>query len=342
MKTAIIMHGNLRTFLMPLRENQNDRISERFKRHIVAPNGADVFIFTDTSDFFYDGVQYYPSSRKIEILNGDACRLYNKVDFIESDKARGIIKNQLEGLLGHQIKALHIEGPYDPKTDPKYQFLHDANAVGSSPSLLIHQWRKLKLCYEMFKDYEKASGSSYDMIVKWRFDVFVPDATLWLGGYDLNNVDAYIAGGECPIVYDWYAFGKRHALEQYMYLYDKLGFLFHEGKAFMCQCKRCNRRSHYGAKDDSPCRLCGQNDMDRYEITMAPEYHLFRLFQEKGIRVRGSGYPAYPYRYGPPDVKKPIDEIIKSLGIGDVTVVNHTASRDSSVTKYEENGNASI
>lgn len=317
---------------MPLRENGGDCIAQRFLRHVVKPNNADVFIWTDTNDFYFNGVQYYPEDRKIEILNNDSCRIYDKVAFIKKEEAKEIIERELRSLLGENLKALMVEFPYDPKIDPRYKFLHDANVIGSSPSLLIHQWRKLKLAYEMLT----ASGVPYDVIMKWRFDIFIPDGPLAMGNYDFHNVDMYIAGGEPPIVYDWYAFGKKHAIEEYMNLYDNLGCFLSEGRAFMCECKRCNGRSHYGPQDNKPCSRCGHPDLHRYEITLAPEYHLFRLHQIKGLRTRGSGYGAHPYRYNDPGTRKPINDVIKNLGVGPVTLVNHTASRDSSVTKYGE------
>lgn len=334
MKTAIIFHGNLRTFSMPLRECPGEQIATRFKKHLVAPNDADVFVFTDTNDFFHDGVQYYPADRKIEILNDDSCRIHKNVDFIEHDRAHDIVKNKLQDLLRHHLKVLHIEPPYDPKTDSRYSQLYEANVIGSSPSLLIHQWRKLKLCYEMFKEYASSTQTQYDILIKWRFDIFIPDHPLQISNYDFNNTDIYTAGGEFPIIYDWYAFGKQCAIEEYMYLYDKLGCFLHEGRAYMFDCKHCKMRSHYGAKDNRPCQRCGNNDMNCYEITLAPEYHLFRLL--KDLKIRESRYGAYPYRYRTPDIRTPINEVIKALGVKNVTVVNHTASRDSGTTKYED------
>jgi hypothetical protein len=111
MKIGIVLHGNLRTFLMPFRENPGLRICDQFVNDIVRPNNADVFAFTDTKDFFYDGVQYHSAAtRRIELQNGNAFRLYDKVDFIDPEKARGIIDAQVRKAVGPALKALHITG----------------------------------------------------------------------------------------------------------------------------------------------------------------------------------------------------------------------------------------
>lgn len=319
---------------MPLRDDLSSRPCDRFMRDLVLPNQADVFIYTDTSDFYYNGVQYYPATRRVEILNNNSFRLHDKIDFIETEKARGIIEAQIRTIVGGNLKSLVVESPYDPAIDPKFKQLHDANVAGSSPNLLIHQWRKLKLAYALMLDFERSTNSTYETTMKWRFDMHSPGSPLVIKSYNYGNTDVYIAGGETPIVYDWYAFGKRRGVEVFMNLYDRLGSMLHEGRVYMAECSRCHIRSHWGAKDDRPCRVCKKTDTLGYcEITLAPEYHLFRLFRDAGIRVSPSGYAASPYRYKDHNDSRSVDDIMRS--IGNATLVNYTPTNDVGVKEYK-------
>lgn len=104
MKTAIIIAGNLRTFMMPTREDSNIRICDLFVENILNNNNLDIFVYTDTNDFYHNGVQYYSNNNKIEILNNDSFRIYNKIDFIENNKAKDIIEKELLLLFGNNLK----------------------------------------------------------------------------------------------------------------------------------------------------------------------------------------------------------------------------------------------
>ncbi len=321
MKTAIILSGNLRTFLMPTRENPNSRVCDDFIKNIVKPNNADVFAFTDTSDFFYNGTQYYATDRRIEILNNDAFRLYKKVDFIDNATSRNIIQTQLK-MLGSHLKSLQIEDPFTASNDPKFSLLSDAKVGGSSPTLLIHQFRKLKLAYNALRDYENANNFKYDLVIKWRFDISSPNK-LVVSTYNYNDVDAYVAGDRSPIIYDWHAFGKRQAMEC-LNLYDHLGKYLPEGKVHFCD--KCR---YYGRAMNT----CNCNAYS--EITLAPEYHLFRVFRENGVRLANSGYSATPYRYQDTSVNTPIDQVMNNLNI-DATLINYVPTSEIGKQTYHK------
>lgn len=326
MKTAIILHGNLRTFFMPLRESAG-RLCDSFMKNIVIPNNADVFIFTDTNDFYHNGVQYYATDRRIEILNDNAYRLYHKVDFISNDQARHIINEEINAL-GPNIKAINVEDPFDATTDPKFKILNDANVKGSSPELLIHQFRKLKLCYEMIKTYEQENNFKYELLVKWRPDISAPNyGELKFHEYDYVNNDIYVAGNHSPIIYDWHAFGRPRPMDYCLSLYDRLGNYLHEGLVFICD--KCR---YYG--EHNVCQMCGKIDY-MSEITLAPEYHLFRIYKENNIKIRNSGYDAYPYRYKNTNVNTPIDEVMNELNIN-ATLVTYSTGIDIKKTLYKE------
>jgi hypothetical protein len=52
MKTAVLLHGNMRTFLMPIREASEIRVCDTLVNNIINKKDVDVFVSTDTSDFF--------------------------------------------------------------------------------------------------------------------------------------------------------------------------------------------------------------------------------------------------------------------------------------------------
>jgi hypothetical protein len=68
MKVVYTLSGNLRTFLMPMREDNRIRLCDFLLNNVIIPNNADVFIYTDSNDFYYNGVHYFEKSKKIEIL----------------------------------------------------------------------------------------------------------------------------------------------------------------------------------------------------------------------------------------------------------------------------------
>lgn len=326
MRTAIVIHGNLRTFLMPLR-GQHTRVCDQFVRDVVSPNNADVFAFTDTSDFYYEGTQYYSSDRKVEILNNNAFRLAEKVDFMDPPHARRIIEGQLSSIIPG-LKALEIEDPFDVAADPKFQALKDTPHRGCTPSLLVHQWRKARLAYTLME----ASGE-YDRIIKWRFDLCTPGSPLSMTAFDFESADIYVPGLHRPIIYDWNAFGTRQAMGLYMTLYDRLADLAEtKDKVFMGDCRRCGRRVYHGRKDES--RSCCNEALAHYEITIASEYHLLKFLEEKGMRVKQSGYAGCPYRYRDVSDNTPIDEVMRRLGAKDITLVNYTGSKDVGISRY--------
>jgi hypothetical protein len=324
MKVAIVIHGNLRTFLMPTRENPSIRICDSFVNNIVLPNNADVFAFTDTNDFYYNDTQYYATDRQIEILNNNAYRLHNKVDFINSDSAKQIINDQLNSLIGSNLKSVHIEPPFDATTDPKFSLLQNANVKGSSPSLLVHQFRKLKLAYEMVKEYEKQNGFSYDLIVKWRFDILNPGGgILNFSNYDYGNTDVYVAGVHSPVIYDWHAFGKPQFMHYCFSIYDYLGNFLNEGRIHLCD--KCRI---YGNHINCSCNRAS-------EITLAPEYHYFKVYQMNNVRIANSGYNAYPYRYKDTNISTPLVDVMNSLNI-DAKVLTYTTGIETSVEEFKK------
>lgn len=321
MKSAVVISGNLRTFLMPTRDNSNVSLYDLFIRDIVVPNNLDVFIYTDTNDFYFNDIQYYSTS-SIEILNNDVFRLHDKIEFITNDLARKIITEQLQI---PNTKSIIIENPYNPKEDSKFNLLNNANVDGSSPILLIHQFRKLKAVYNLVKEYEVKHNFHYDVIVKWRFDIS-NHGKFDLNNYDYSDCDVYVAGDHSPVIYDWHMFGKRTAMDKALSLYNSLGSYLEEGRVYCCD--KCRK---YGLIKNN----CNCGDHFAFEITLAPEYHYFRLFRDNNIRIKNSGYPACPYRYKGIDMNQnSIDNIIKANNIP--SVISYSSGNKVSEKSYED------
>lgn len=307
MKIAIVLCGNLRTFLMPTREEPNLRLCDKFLKDIVQKNNADIFVLTDTNDFYYNNVQYFPDNRRIEILNNYTYRLHNKIDFIDHLSAQNLIIDQLE-IFGDNLKFLHIEEPYDASQDELVKNLKIHDIKGNNPVMLVQQLRKIKLTYELLKRYEKEQEFKYDFILKWRFDNSV-NGELDLMSYDYINNDIYVPGVHSPVIYDWFAFGKRNSMDVYLSLYDKIGTFIPDGRMYICsKCSYSGDNSH----------MCPNGEL--YEITLSMEYHLFKAFQQDKIKICNARYASCPYRYN--NNTETIDEVMKKLNV-DATLVTY-------------------
>lgn len=288
MKTAIILSGNLRTFLMPIR-GRSIRICDLFMQHIVLKNNADVFAFTDTSDFFYDKSIYHTTDpyevKPLEERSGA-----EQLRFVDNDVARNIITREIK-IIGDNLKYFHVEDPFDITTDPKFDLINTAALTmgGCFPKQMIHQFRKVKHAYHAMKEYETLHNIKYDILVKWRFDNLAK-GDLDLQSYDFINTDVYVPGMYAPLVYDWHSFGPPKGMDYCLSLYDILGKFIPEGIAY--QCRQCQS---YG-NTPSCCPVHGSYSSD---ITLAPEYHLFRTLKDNNIRVNSanSTHHGCPHRY---------------------------------------------
>lgn len=294
MRIAIVVSGNLRTFFMPYGKL---RLCDEFLTNIVEQNSADLFFVTDTNDFYLNGSQYF-SNNKIEILNNYTYRLHNKIEFITSDEAKKLIFKELK-IFYPYLKSLMVEDPYCAEQDPKIEKLRSANVSGNNPILVIQQLRKMYLGYQLLKSYEQKNSFCYDVILRWRFDNTI-NGPLKLNLYEPSNI--VVPGVHSPIIYDWFAYGGRKAMDVYLSLYERVGDFLDEGKIFICS--EC---SYYGA-DNHHCE-----GGELHEITLSVEYHLFRAFQEHNIKPHNTTYQSCPYRYN--SLNMPFDEFVKKNNI---------------------------
>jgi hypothetical protein len=319
MRSAVVVSGNLRTFLMPI---DGQSLAQLFVQHIVEPNNADVFMFTDTNDFYLDGVQYFATDRRIEVLNKDASRLHDKIDFVDSSVARDLITARLQSICPN-LKRLSVEDPFDARTDPKFDRLESANIKGNNPALLIHQARKTKLAYELLKQHELDTKAKYDVVLRWRFDNTV-SGHFDFASYDFTHHDLYVPGIHSPVIYDWFALGTRAAIDKCLSLYDAIGLFLDDGRMYICsKCK------YHGSDSQHKC----MHDSEVFEITLSVEYHLFRIFQAHGIRLCNARYQSCPYRYRKPGTS--FDALMERLNL-DATVVRYTPGVEVHETRYQK------
>jgi len=324
MRIAIVICGNLRTFLMPTRENDKLRLCDSFVKNIVSNNNADVFAYTDTNDFYFDNTQYFGTERKIEILNNDTSRLHNNIDFINNNAARNIIFEQVKLSIGDNLMYLTVEDPFDATTDAKFQQLKNIGATGNNPILLLQQVRKMKLAYEQLKKYEDENNFKYDIILKWRFDNEI-NGLLNLKEYDYIENDIYVPGVHSPIIYDWFAHGNRNAMDFYLSLYDFIGNFLNEGRVYACDhCDFCGDINQH----------VSSHQKTLFEITLSVEYHLFRVLKINNIKLSNTKYSSGPYRYRN-EYGIHIDSIMKNLNI-DATVVSYCPGIDINMKQYKK------
>lgn len=323
MRVAIVISGNLRTFFMPTREDLSSRLSDVFLRNIVAQNNADVFAFASTNDFFFEGIQHFTTDNKIEVSNNDTNRLLENIKFISGMEAKELITEQLISLLGNNLKALEIEKSFDVSTDPRLS-LKGIKTTGNNLSFAIQQVRRLNLAYNLLQKYENDNNIKYDVILKWRFDNSI-NGPLYIDKHNFEQTDIYVPGIHSPIIYDWFAYGTRAAMDHCLSLYDFFGTELCNGRIFICsKCK------HYGG-DDHSC----QADSQLYDISLSVEHHLFRVFADKNIRLSNSAYSSSPYRYKTSNDNTPINDYMNKLNIN-ATVINHGPGNEISETEYSK------
>ena len=293
MKTAVILHGNLRTFFMPLREDRGLRVCDLILSNVVKPNNADLFLVTDVTDFYHGGMQYCSPGHALQSRN------YHAVGIMEPGEARLILSAELGSFFGDLVKEMSIIDPINIAEDPKFILLSEASALstkthkaGCIPEGLVNQYYKIKLAYDSLRRHEEAYSVRYDLVFRGRFDIMYGRSPLNLNLFDYSSNDVYVPGpgGSVPLIYDWSAFGTRRAMDLALRLYDQLGFTL-SNRIYRCECKGCGRVVVGGME-----KCCGE--MEYEEMSLSSEYHLYRLFRDNGVRYAlASGCSAAPYRY---------------------------------------------
>lgn len=300
MRIAAVIHGNLRTFFMQLRGSESyelmltqkqgyedihpdeTRVCDVLFNSVIKDNNVDVFAVTDTTNFYYNGKQYTNSG----IFGEQFCE--DKPEDIE------LITRELTNLFGSHLKGLRVKTD-DITNDEKVKILTDAKSGGVDPSKMVNQYIKIKHGYDMMHQYENDNGFQYDIVLKTRFDNLHGARRLPFENYDFENVDIYVPGGSPPFVYDWCGFGVRDAMELYN-LYDKIGCTL-DKRIYRSFCPTCNFYE-YGDKVDKCPNGCGAEGFtNNDESTIASEHHLYRLFNDNGIRYKTSGYYSCPLRF---------------------------------------------
>lgn len=308
MKTAVLYHGNLRTFFMPLRENPRIRVCDLFIEQFIKKNDVDCFIITDTNDFFIDGTQFF--NKDFEILNKEKNRFSANVKFEEGHTCIKKIEEELQKLKINIVKTKISNKIFNPTEHPNYLKIKNSGYGGSVPESLINQYKKLKDGIELIKKHENENNFKYDNIFKVRFDcIFNFFKDFRINNFSFNSV--IVPDNDSGIIFDWYAFGKREQMIDYCSLYDNLGFTINY-PSYILKCSNCGHKLRYGEipkniKEDKRfpnlnfCCQCNHNGEVLYhDTTIASEYHVSETFISKKISTIMSiklGFVGFPYRY---------------------------------------------
>lgn len=276
MRIAAVLHGNLRTFFMPLRENVHLRICDLLYSNVIEHNSIDVFLVTDTDDFFYNGIQYFDETQRTDKTLGFGRELevvssmfYDDIDFMKNSDSARLLSSELSSFFGSHLKGMRVDVLNAIEGDPKLSIFNGDKSGGCMPERLVRQYLKIKAGYELLVEYERANGIHYDIIFRGRLDNKYGEEPLDILSYNYVEHDLFCPGIiNSDLVYDWCAFGKRWAMDHCLNLYDRLGFTLD------------NRVSHGDG-----------------EITASSEHHLSRLFKEMSIKCASSKYQMAPYRY---------------------------------------------
>lgn len=295
---AIILHGNLRTFFMPLREDRSTCVCDVFYENIIKPNNADIFISTDTSDFYYEGIQYFDETQKKYIKICNNSMFYKAIDFMEHNRAKKLLTDKLNSMF--DIKCIDIKPYFDISSDSKFIALSNSKSYipekyanrnkGCIPERIVNQYLKINSAYDMLKTYE-SKNRVYDIVFRGRFDNLYERKKIDLSSFDYASYDIFTPGPgpENRIIYDWAAFGRRQYMGIPLSLYEKLGFTLNN-RTYVCH--RCGMSTSI---DTDNCNCGNKNNYE--DISLSSEYHLYRLFKDHNIRYT-MGLNCLPYRYG--------------------------------------------
>jgi hypothetical protein len=299
--------------------------------NVIKNNEADVFVFTDSSDFYYEGQHYFLDNREINVSNNNSFRIGSKLKFVGHEEAKRIILAELRSLFGCSLKAIKIETPYDPRSHSKYKLFLDSGRQGAFPAMIIGQCRKVKRCHEMVIAHEKENGP-YDALIKFRFDMVCGPTPL--ADYDMRLV--YVPGVKGPIIYDWYAFGGRGAMSTYMDIYDNLGFTLEDPPVYVSECVECGRylgqAPQKGTIRSCPC---GGTKIRSEDISAAYEHHVYRALCDNGVDFAPSRSPSDVYRFRDPGADEPIKDVVGGLSAGAIKVITHAFNKDPHCSKFD-------
>ena len=308
MRISVILHGNLRTFFMPLRENPHLRVCDLIRSNIVEHNMADVFLVTDTTDFYYEGTQYFNDKNEVVDMyesmpnvkdtfeNVDdfvskSSMFYSSIGFMPEHEAMRLLSTEIDKFFKGAVKSIEVRNVVDVRVDPKFVLLSQHALAGCSPARIVNQYRKIKTAYNLMQQYE-SKNFCYDVVFRGRFDNAADQKRpLKICSYNFQAYDIFVPGIAPPFIYDWSAFGNRRAMGLVLCLYDQLGSTISD-RIFRCECQKCHTVS-CGQK--SECK-CG-GEMKYSEYTLSSEYHLYKMLMDNKMKASPSCYPMSPYRY---------------------------------------------
>jgi 2-polyprenyl-3-methyl-5-hydroxy-6-metoxy-1,4-benzoquinol methylase len=195
LKAALLICSHLRTF---------DQNYKSLVDNILSRMDVDIFISTfDTLGMSYrwtDGDLY-----KIKTEN---------------------IKDQIISL--YNPKKLVIEKPKEFTLTPlmKQRILEHRDVNG-----IISMFYKVEHCNSLRKEYEAETGVKYDVVIKFRTDIFVEEPIPISQAYDLNKL--YLpAEGNYGGINDQIAWGSPEIMDKYASLYSNLEGLLKAGSYF--------------------------------------------------------------------------------------------------------------
>ena len=326
MKKAIAIHGNLRTFLMPRRENGTP-LYLNFLDTVINPNlddDLDVYISTDANDFYYNGAQYYTKGSIIECTNNNSFRMHDKIKIIDFDSAREIIENEIRRIIPN-IKYLNIAGAPDPLSHPSYNKLITCGFHGVGAEPLINQNHKVYDLHKAIND----SGKTYDAILRIRFDL-INHGNFNLSSVSLHDGVIYTPGVKDIFCFDWYMFSNQRNMGIFMSLHDRLGYTT-EYPTCLLECPRCGTKavenwdSEKNPREGNLCPFCRTQGAHFADITLSNEHHIGRQAILSGISPSYGGVHTAVYRYDDVanDSSEKLNKILSDDEIKGCTFVNY-------------------
>lgn len=200
MKVALCLSGHVRTYL---------KCKQSLFDCIIHKYNPDIFIHT------WNDIGYGLNGRPKNFINNETKKIIN-INFVYGDSSLEFIRNC--GIVNEDMfqdlkcKKIKIE---DYSKVEKYilnisKKIYNKNSYDYPPNFISAQ-RKIYLCNELVKKYEKENNFKYDIIIKSRFDI----------KYDLINIKNEINNIYIPIAEsygifsDIFAYGDNELMNKY-------------------------------------------------------------------------------------------------------------------------------
>jgi hypothetical protein len=233
MKIAVLISGQISTFCYKNTTNHTISTSE-FWKSAIKNHDFDFFAVTETNNFYScdDDCLYFTDYENMMLMKKrETWRSYKNMELVDDKFAMNKIQSILYETFGNSLISNNIY----THTEMTTQILDDIknnkcdrfyNYKGScrpdyNKKDIMSQFFKLKKCFELLDNYISINNTSYDAVIRIRFDTQITNLNqLYLSNLSLYNV---VYTDYCSIRHhanDWFYLGNYNIMKKICNYYD--------------------------------------------------------------------------------------------------------------------------